>query len=130
LIAGFVACADVNSGRDRVSVALQPVGRSRVSGTAILTSNFEGTRIAIGLRGLRPREDVLGVINAGDCEEQGASPLALPRLRSDGMGRARAYGPLRFRGREDVALTDLADADHAVRIIGRGELACGVVPKL
>lgn len=130
LLFGLVACADANSGRERVSVALRPVGRSRVSGTALLVSNFEGSYVSIGLRGLRPGEDVLGVINAGDCERQSASPLALPRLKADGRGRARAYGPILYRAREDIALSDLADGDHVVRIIGRGELACGVVPRI
>lgn len=99
-------------------------------GTAILTSTGDGTNVAVRIRGLRPNEDVLGVFYAGDCNEHGASPLALPRLKADGAGQARAYGPLLYRGREDVAISNLADGHYAVRIIGRGELACGVVPAL
>jgi hypothetical protein len=126
---GLVSCADANSGRERVSVLLQSVAGSGVSGTATLSATDGGTTVAVRVSGLIPSEDVLGVINAGRCGSEGASPLALPRLRSNSRGVAHAYGPLRFRGREDVALSDLADGEHVVRIIGRGEVACGVVPE-
>lgn len=116
------------AGRPRVTARLAPVDGSDVRGVLTLTDSGFGTYATIDVTGLQPRTTSRGVIDAGTCDEPGASPLALPALTSNADGEATATADLKLRD-EDVAFETLADGEHVVRVVSDdADLACGEIP--
>ncbi len=122
----FASCSSA-----QVTARLVSTDDDRVIGVAVLRAAGEGTRAIVNVADLEPDASVRGVINAGTCTDQGASFLPLPELHADREGRARASGRLRFRGSEDVALRELADGEHVVRLFTEdADVACGTIPRI
>lgn len=116
---------------EQASTRLIAADEDRVIGVAVLRASGDGTVAAINVSDLEPETDVHGAINAGNCAEPGASVLALEAIHTDHDGRGRTSGRLLFRGREDVALSDLADGEHVVRLfMDDADVACGRIPRL
>jgi hypothetical protein len=117
--------------QEAVTVRLDPVGESGVSGTATLIAAGDGTNVALDVKGLVPGADARATMHAGTCAMPSASFAALPDLKADATGRATATGSVLFRGTENVALATMADGEHIIAIQQAGQVvACGVIPKL
>lgn len=116
--------------QETVTVQLDPVGGSGVSGTATLTAAGEGTNVELDLQGLAPGETARATMQANTCAMPSASFAALPDLQADAAGQATATGSVLFRGTENVALATMADGEHIITIQTGQMVACGVIPKL
>jgi hypothetical protein len=117
--------------QEAVTVRLDPVGESGVSGTATLTAAGDGTNVALDIKGLAPGADARATMYASTCAMPSASFAALPDLKADATGRATATGSVLFHGTENVALATMADGEHIIAIQAGGQVvACGVIPKL
>jgi len=116
--------------QEAVTVRLDPVGESGVSGTATLIAAGDGTHVEIDIKGLAPGADARATMQANTCAMPSASFAALPNLRADATGRARATGSVLFHGTENVALVTMADGEHIITIHVGQVVACGVIPKL
>ena len=117
--------------QDVVTVQLDPVGESGVSGTATLTAAGDGTDVDLDIKGLAPGVDARGSMHAGTCAMPSASFAALPDLKADETGRTTATGSVLFHGTENVALATMADGEHIITIQAGGQVvACGTIPKL
>jgi hypothetical protein len=113
-----------------VIVRLDPVGDSGVSGTVTMTAVGDGTHVVIDIQGLAPGSEARATMQANTCAMPSASFAALPALKADANGLARATGSVLFHGTEDVALAIMADGEHVIFIRGEQAVACGVIPKL
>ena len=117
-------------GQEAVTVWLEPVGGSGVSGTATLTAVGDGTRVTLEIAGLAAGADARATLHAGTCEMPSASFTPLPDLKAETTGRASATGPVLFRGTEAIALATIADGERIITIQVGGQLvACGVIPR-
>jgi len=116
--------------QETVTVQLDPVAGSGVSGTATLSAAGEGTDVALDIQGLAPGAAARGTMQAGTCAMPSASFAALPDLQADATGRATATGSVLFRGTEGVALETMADGEHIIAIQIDQVVACGVIPEL
>jgi LPXTG-motif cell wall-anchored protein len=113
-----------------VTVQLDPMSESGVSGTAILIAAGEGTAVTLDVNGLAPDAAAGATMNANTCALPSASFAALPALKADATGRATATGAVLFHGTEAVALETMADGEHIITIQTGQAVACGVIPKL
>ena len=116
--------------QEAVTVQLDPVDGSGVSGTATLTAAGEGTHVELDIQGLAPGAAARASMQANTCAMPSASFAALPDLQADATGRATATGSVLFRGTENVALATMADGEHTITIQTEQVVACGVIPKL
>jgi hypothetical protein len=116
--------------QESVTVQLEPMGGSGVSGSATLTAAGEGTNVALDVSGLPPGATARGTLQAGTCATPSASFAALPDLTADASGRATATGSVLFRATENVALATMADGEHIIAIHTEQVVACGVIPRL
>lgn len=115
--------------QETVTVRLDPVGESGVSGTATLTAAGDETHVALDISGLVPGTDARATMNANTCAMPSASFAALPDLKADASGRAVATGSVLFH-RMDAALTTMADSEHIIAIKQIEQVvACGVITK-
>ena len=114
--------------QETVTVPLEAVEGSGVSGTAVLTAAGEGTNVALEVNGLPPGATARATMQAGTCATPSASFAALPDLTADAGGRATATGSVLFRGAEAVALATMADGEHILAIQTEQVVACGVIP--
>jgi LPXTG-motif cell wall-anchored protein len=130
LVLALLPLAGMAMAQETVTVQLDPVGGSGVSGTATLTAAGEGTDIALDIQGLAPGAAARGTMQAGTCELPSASFASLPDLQADATGRATATGSVLFRGTEAVALATMADGEHILAIQTEQVVACGVIPRL
>ena len=113
-----------------VTVRLDPVGGSGVSGMATLTAAGEGTQVELDIQGLAPGATARATMQANTCTMPSASFAALPDLQADATGRATATGSVLFRGTDNVALATMADGAHIITIQTGQVVACGVIPML
>jgi hypothetical protein len=113
-----------------VTVKLDPVGGSGVSGTATLTAMGEGTQVELDIQGLAPGTTARATMQANTCAMPSASFATLPDLTAAATGRATATGSVLFRGTDDVALETMADGAHILTIQVGDMAACGVIPAL
>jgi hypothetical protein len=117
--------------QEAVTVQLDPMGDSGVSGTATLTAAGEGTDVTLDVEGLASGAEARATMHAGTCAMPGASFAALPDLKADEMGMATAKGSVLFRGTESVALATMADGEHVIVVQAGDQLvACGVISEL
>ncbi|MFB0537022.1 MAG: hypothetical protein ACETWR_18835 [Anaerolineae bacterium] len=117
--------------QEAVTVRLDPMGESGVSGTVTLIAAGDGTNVELDIKGLAPGADARATMHAGTCAMPSASFAALPDLKADATGRATATGSVLFHGTENVALTTMADGEHIIAIQQAGQVvACGVIPML
>jgi hypothetical protein len=116
--------------QEAVTVQLDPVGKSKVSGTATLTAAGEGTDVTLDVTGLAPGADARATMHANTCAMPSASFAALPDLKADAAGRATATGSVLFHGTEAVALATMADGEHVIAVRAGQVVACGVIPRL
>jgi len=127
----LIGLASGATAQEPVSVQLDPVGESGVSGTATLNAAGEGTDFTLDVEGLAAGMEAQATMQAGTCEMPSASFATLPVLTADATGSATATGAVLFRGTEDVALATMADGEHIIAIQADGEVvACGVIPAL
>jgi len=131
LVLAFLLLPGLAIAQGVVTVQLDPVGESGVSGTATLSTAGDGTDVALDIKGLAPDVDARGSMHAGTCAMPSASFAALPDLKADETGRATATGSVLFHGTENVALAIMADGEHIITIQAGGQVvACGTIPKL
>jgi hypothetical protein len=116
--------------QEAVTVQLDPVGESGVSGTATLTAAGDGTNVALDIQGLAAGADARATMHANTCDMPSASFATLPDLKADAAGRAAATGSVLFHGTENVALETMADGEHIIAIQTGQVVACGVIPTL
>jgi hypothetical protein len=117
--------------QEAVTVRLDPMGESGVSGTATLIAAGDGTNVTLDIKGLASGADARATMHAGTCAMPSASFAVLPDLKADATGRATATGSVLFHGTENVALATMADGEHIIAIQAGGQVvACGVIPKL
>jgi LPXTG-motif cell wall-anchored protein len=116
--------------QEAVTVQLDPMDGSGVSGTATLTAAGEGTQVELDIQGLAPGTSARATMQANTCATPSASFAALPDLQADATGRATAIGSVLFRGTENVALATMADGEHIITIQTGQVVACGVIPRL
>ncbi|UCC86769.1 MAG: hypothetical protein JSV81_18235 [Anaerolineales bacterium] len=117
--------------QEAVTVRLDPVGESEVTGTAILTAAGDGTNAELHITGLAPGADARSTLHAGTCTMPSASFAALSDLKADTSGTATGTGSVLFRGTENVSLAIMADGEHIIAIQSGGQVvACGVIPGL
>jgi hypothetical protein len=116
--------------QEAVTVQLDPVGESGVSGTATLTAAGDGTDVALDIQGLAAGADARAAMHANTCDMPSASFAASPDLKADASGRATATGSVLFHGTEPVALATIADGEHIIAIQTGQIVACGVIPRL
>jgi hypothetical protein len=127
----LIALASGATAQETVTVQLDPVGDSRVTGTVTLTAAGEGTDVALNVEGLSASAEAQATMQAGTCDLPSASFATLPALTADATGAATATGSVLFRGTEDVVLATMADGEHIIAIQAGGEVvACGVIPTL
>ncbi len=113
-----------------VTVQLDPVAESGVSGTANLTAQDGATEASLEVTGLTPGSTAQSSLHAGTCDQASASFTAITELTAGDNGVATASGPVLFRGSDDVALTTMTDGDHIIAISSAGQLlACGSIPQ-
>jgi len=116
--------------QEAVTVQLDPVGESGVSGTATLIAAGDGTNVTLDVQGLAPGADARATMQAGTCALSSASFAALPDLKADATGTATATGSVLFRGTENVALATMADGEHIIAVQVGQVVACGVIPEM
>jgi LPXTG-motif cell wall-anchored protein len=116
--------------QESVTVQLDSMNGSRVTGTATLRVANGGTDITLAIEGLMPSTTARATLQAGTCAQPSASAAALPELQADATGRATATGAVLFRGTEPVALATIADGAHILAIQTEQVVACGVIPNL
>jgi hypothetical protein len=126
----FPLLPGIGMAQEQVTVQLEPVAGSGVSGTAILTAAGDGTQVALDVEGLAPGATARATMQAGTCAMPSASFAALPDLTADAAGRATASGLVLFHSTENVALTVMADGEHIIAVHTDQVVACGVIPKL
>jgi hypothetical protein len=129
VVLGLLLVPGMLMAQEAVTVQLDPVGESGVSGTATLTAAGDGTDVALDIQGLAPGADARATMQANTCDMPSASFAALPDLKADAAGRATATGSVLFRGTENVALETMADGEHIIAIQTGQVVACGVIPK-
>ena len=111
-----------------VTVLLEPVDGSGVSGTALLTPSDDGTLVLFAVHGLLPGTAYGPELRAGSCAQWSASFTNLPALTADAFGTATAAGTVLFHGTQAIALSVIADGPHIIGVGGSGGLlACGVI---
>lgn len=131
LVLTLVLLPVVARAQETVTVQMQPVDGSAVSGTAVLTAAGDATEVELEVAGLPAGAAAQATIQAGTCTMPSASFATLPVLEADASGNATATGRVLFRGTEDVALSTMADGEHIVAIQSEGAVvACGVIPML
>ena len=125
-----VAAAACRAG-GKVSVPLEPLGDSKVSGTAVLSSQDGGTTAELTVTGIPAGGTARATLQAGTCTAQGASSVQIAEMTSGEDGTARARAQILFRGAETVPFEAIADGQHIVRIAANdgSAVACGTVPK-
>jgi hypothetical protein len=126
----FLLLPGASMAQEQVTVQLESVAGSGVSGTAVLTAAGDGTHVALDVEGLAPGATARATMQAGTCAMPSASFAALPDLTADAAGRATASGSVLFHATENVALAVMADGEHIIAIHTDQVVACGVIPKL
>ncbi len=111
-----------------VTVQVNPVGGSGVSGTATLTAMDGTTQVTLSLSGFQPNTSHATHIHDGQCPTPGGIVFDLPTLTADANGVATATGIV------NTPLTSLMDGNHVVQThvagppnFGSG-IACGNIP--
>lgn len=129
LILALLVLPGLVMAQETVTVPLNPMSGSGVSGNATLTAVGEGTEVTLDLQGLAPNATAQATMQAGTCDMPSASFAAMPELVADASGNATATGSILFRGTDDVALMTMADGEHIIMIQAAGQVvACGVIP--
>ncbi len=128
VLALLLALPGLASAQESVNVQLASTGGSTVTGTATLTADGEATNVTLEVTGLPANAAARATMQAGTCEQPGASFAELPNLQADANGRATATGKVLFRGTEDVALATMADGEHTLSVVVDQVVACGVIP--
>jgi hypothetical protein len=117
--------------QETVTVQINPVDESGVSGTAVLTADGDGTNVTLNITGLAAGAGARATMHANTCAMPSASFAALPDLKADATGKATATGRVLFHGTQDVALTTMADNEHIIAIHADEQwVACGTISKL
>lgn len=119
-----------------VTVRLQPVGHSRVTGTVRLSTAGARTKAVLDVRHLPPGANAFPVIHAGRCSDPAhlsASSLFLPSIKADAQGRAMGtgwmHGPDAGGRNRNVRLSWITGGHDVIVIYTRTRLvACGDIP--
>lgn len=129
VVLALLLLSDMAMAQEAVTVQLDPVGESEVSGTVTLIAVGDGTHVTLDIKGLAPGANARATMHANTCAMPSASFAALPDLHADATGRATATGSMLFHGM-DIALAIMADGEHIIAIRAGQAVACGVIPKL
>lgn len=122
--AALSADAAAQAPADEVKVALEPVGGSGISGTAVLQGRGRETDFSLTLKAQDPakqRQEYDVWLREGTCANPGRKVEDVEDLRADGRTEHED---------EDIALADILETDHIleVRVENRDEVvACGAV---
>jgi LPXTG-motif cell wall-anchored protein len=116
--------------QETVTVPLDAVDGSSVTGTATLRAANGGTDASLALEGLPPNAAARATLQAGTCAQPSASTAIVADFQADAAGMATATGAVRFRGTEPVSLATVADGAHVILIQTEQVVACGVIPAL
>lgn len=118
--------------QEAVTVRLDPVGNSGVSGTATVRATGDDTAILnLEATGLAQGVTYRAVVQAGTCAMPSASIGTLGDLQADTTGRAAlSTSTVRVSAAAvvDLMFSNLTDGDHIVRILDTGVVACGGIP--
>ncbi len=124
--------AGLVSAQEPITVLLQPVADSGVSGTAMLTSGEGGDVVNVDIAGLAPDTSYRALLQAGTCDSPSASFGELGTLEPDPEGAASLVaGTARMSAAGasiDLVVSNLTDGDHIISIVGPGIIACGSIP--
>ena len=131
IVLALLLSSSTGLAQETVTVQINPVDESGVSGTAVLTADGDGTNVTLNITGLAAGAEAQVRMHANTCAMPSASFAALPDLKADATGKAAATGRVLFHGTQDVALTTMADNEHIIAIRSDERLvACGTIPKL
>jgi len=127
LLAGALAPAAATQGAEKpVTVKLEPVGGSGISGTVVLSARGDETDFAVTLTAAdkaKQRQEYDLWVHAGTCAAPGKKVEDIDDFHADGRTEHED---------EDVVLADLVRTDHilVVHEEDRTEvLACGAIPR-
>lgn len=107
-----------------VTVTINPVGGSGVSGQASMTPGTSDTQVQITLNGLQPNSTHAGHIHQGTCANLGSVVVPLPEITADANGTATATGSVA------VQTSTLHSGQHVVSYHesgGPAPIACGEI---
>lgn len=130
-VVAVVAARPAGAVNPTETVKLRSIAGSKVTGTATVDSEGEGTGVALVLRSLAPRAAMRAVLRAvlraSTCTRAGASAASIASARADAKGSVSVKGKVLFRGTEPVSFTTVGDGRQLVSIVAGGKLvACGV----
>ena len=112
-----------------VTVPLDAINKSNVTGTVILTANGDATNAVLDLSGLTPNAQGTATNYGNTCERPSASFATVASFTADASGSVHATGIVLFHD-ENVPLASLVDGEHIIGIhSGRQFVACGVIPQ-
>lgn len=123
-----VLAATAFAQQQTVTVPINPVAGSGVSGTATLTAMDGATQVALNVSGFAPNTSHATHIHTGTCANPGGIQFPLPTLTADANGNATATATV------NVALSALMDGNHIIMThVGSGAnfgagVACGDIP--
>jgi LPXTG-motif cell wall-anchored protein len=113
-----------------LTVHLEPMNGSAVSGTIVLTPNGDATEATLDLAGLPAGAAGTATLYANTCELPSASFAPVASFTADANGNVHATGRVLFRD-TDVAFADISDGGRVIAIQSGGQVvACGNVPAL
>jgi hypothetical protein len=119
------------SAQEPLTVRIDSLGDSTVSGTIMLTANGDATGATIELTGLSAGAAATAMLYANTCAQPSASFAPVAEFIADADGNVRTTGAVLFRGQENVPLSTIADRQHVIGILSGGQMvACGVIPHL
>ncbi len=124
----ILALAGVVSAQQTVTVPINPVAGSGVSGTATLTAVGNTTTVSLSVSGFAPNTSHATHIHTGTCANPGGIVIDLPTLTADASGAASATATV------NASLASLMDGNHIIQThvtsganFGAG-VACGDIP--
>ena len=128
LAAGLAAAAVAFAAPPQRDFRLQPVGGSRVHGTATVRSLGAETGMELVLTGLPKGKKFRVLLNAGSCARRSASFTLLGIAAAGPKGVAHYSSLVRSNG-APMSFKSIADGKHVIAVVvGKKTVACGSIP--
>lgn len=112
-----------------VTVKLEPMNGSTVTGSAVLTANGAATDAIVDLKNLPAKADGLVNLYANTCALPSASFAFIANFTADAAGSVHLTAPVLFHG-GNVTLPEITNSNIIAVYSGGQMVACGVVPTL